>query len=101
MTAKQFKAHKGLEAYNQFVCGWVKEIKTRKVAGKYVTTGRVSSQATFQITNFKVFIQHYFVFGQLLHVYFCIILCCFDVYVRHSQRLSETPLKYWVIIGYY
>ena len=43
MTAKQFKARKGLEAYNQFVCGWVKEIRTRKVAGKYLTTGRVSS----------------------------------------------------------
>ena len=23
ITAKQFKAHKGLEAYNQFVSGWV------------------------------------------------------------------------------
>ena len=43
VTAKQFKARKGLEAYNQFVCGWVKEVKTRKVAGKYLTTGRVSS----------------------------------------------------------
>ena len=39
VTAKQFKARKGLEAYNQFVCGWVKEVKTRKVAGKYLTTG--------------------------------------------------------------
>ena len=42
VTAKQFKALKGLEAYNQFVCGWVKEIKTLKVAGKYLTTSRVS-----------------------------------------------------------
>ena len=41
VTAKQFKARKGLEAYNQFVCGCVKEVKTRKVAGKYLTTGRV------------------------------------------------------------
>ena len=24
VTAKQFKAHKSVEAYNQFVCGWVK-----------------------------------------------------------------------------
>ena len=39
VTAKQFKARKGLEAYNQFVCGWVKEIKTHKVADKYLTTG--------------------------------------------------------------
>ena len=42
VTAKQFKARKGLEAYNRFVCGWVKEISTHKVAEKYVTTGRVS-----------------------------------------------------------
>ena len=25
LTAKQFKARKGLEAYNQFVSGWVKD----------------------------------------------------------------------------
>ena len=25
VTAKQFKARKGLEAYNQFVCGWVQD----------------------------------------------------------------------------
>ena len=46
VTAKQFKAHKSLEAYNQFVCSWVKDACTWRVAGKYmdvcVTTGRVS-----------------------------------------------------------
>ena len=26
LTAKQFKARKGLEAYNQFVSGWVKDV---------------------------------------------------------------------------
>ncbi len=26
VTAKQFKAHKSMEAYNQFVSGWVKEV---------------------------------------------------------------------------
>lgn len=31
ITAKQFKAHKGLQAYNHFVCGWVKEISTHKM----------------------------------------------------------------------
>ena len=41
ISAKQFKAHKSLEAYNQFVCGWIKDIRTWRVAGKYVTTGRV------------------------------------------------------------
>ena len=43
VTAKQFKAYKGLESYNQFVCGWVKEVQTWKKGGKYLTTGRVSS----------------------------------------------------------
>ena len=42
ITAKQFKAHKGLESYNQFVCGWIKEVKTWKKFGKFIITGRVS-----------------------------------------------------------
>jgi len=42
LTMAQLKARKGLEAYNQFVCGWIKEVITRKVAGRYLTTGRVS-----------------------------------------------------------
>ena len=43
MTAEQLKARKGLEANNQFLNGWVKDVCKRKVAGKYVITGRVSS----------------------------------------------------------
>ena len=42
ITAKQFKARKSLEAYDQFVNDWVKEVCNRKVAGKFVVTGRVS-----------------------------------------------------------
>ena len=42
ITAKQFKAHKGLESYNQFVCGWIKEVKTWKKFEKFIVTGRVS-----------------------------------------------------------
>ena len=42
VTISQFKGRKSLEAYNQFVCGWVKDVVTRKIAGKYLTTGRVS-----------------------------------------------------------
>ena len=30
ITTEQFRAWKGLEAYNQFVCGWVKEVVVRK-----------------------------------------------------------------------
>ena len=43
ITTQQFKAHKSLEAYNQFVCGWVKDVHTWKVARNFVTTGRVST----------------------------------------------------------
>ena len=32
ITSKQFKAHKSLEAYNQFVSGWVKDIQTHIVS---------------------------------------------------------------------
>jgi len=42
LTLDQFRARKGLEAYNQFVSGWVKEIKTWHVEDKYLTVGRVS-----------------------------------------------------------
>ena len=31
LTSQQFKARKGLEAYNQFVSGWVKDVSTRKI----------------------------------------------------------------------
>ena len=49
ITAKQFKAYKSLEAYNQFVCGWVKDVYSWKIAGQFVTTGRVSSVARLNI----------------------------------------------------
>ncbi len=42
ITAKQFKSHKSLEAYNQFVSGLVKEVNAWKGQTKYVVTGRVS-----------------------------------------------------------
>ena len=39
MTLEQFKARKGLEAYNQFVSRWIKDVSTVEIAGKYLTTG--------------------------------------------------------------
>ena len=50
ITAKQFKARKSLEAYNQFVSGWVKEVCNRKVAGKFVVTRRVSDVYCLLVT---------------------------------------------------
>ena len=41
-SLRPVKARKGLEAYNQFVSGW-KDVCTRKVLGKYLVTGRVST----------------------------------------------------------
>ena len=43
ITAKQFKKHKSLEAYYQFLCGWVRDVRQWRVAGKFVATGRVSA----------------------------------------------------------
>ena len=43
VTLKQFKSHRSLESYNQFVNGWVKDVNGWKIAGKVVVTGRVSS----------------------------------------------------------
>ncbi len=42
LTAKQFKAYKGLESYNQFVCGWVKDVQVWRNEEKYVASGKVS-----------------------------------------------------------
>ena len=42
VTAKQFKAHKSMEAYNQYVSGWVKEVCAWNINHKCVVTGRVS-----------------------------------------------------------
>ena len=39
-SSSQFKAHKGLEAYN---CEWIKDICDRKVGGKYLVNGWESS----------------------------------------------------------
>ena len=41
VTSEQFKACKGLKAYNQLACGWIKDVSTKKILGKYLTTGRV------------------------------------------------------------
>ena len=41
VTSQQFKARKGLDAYNQFLCGWVKEVKSFLLNGKHVSVGRV------------------------------------------------------------
>ena len=42
LTIEQFRARKELDAYNQFVSGWVKDIKIWSVSDKYLTVGRVS-----------------------------------------------------------
>jgi len=42
ILAKQYKARKGLEAYNKFVCGWVKDVRCRCACGKYLITSQVS-----------------------------------------------------------
>jgi len=42
ISMDQFKARKGLEAYNQFVSGWLKEVNVRKIAEKILIIGRVS-----------------------------------------------------------
>lgn len=42
LTQEQFRARKGLDAYNQFISGWIKEIITWSVLDKYLTVGRVS-----------------------------------------------------------
>ena len=42
ISMKQFKAHKSLQAYNQFANGWMKDVHIWSIAGRFVITGRVS-----------------------------------------------------------
>ena len=42
ISMSQFKARKGLQAYNQFVSGWITEVNTRKIAEKLLITGQVN-----------------------------------------------------------
>ena len=42
VTLKQFKSYRSLESYNQFVNGWVKDVKGYKIADKIVVIARVS-----------------------------------------------------------
>ena len=44
LTTTLFKTHKSLEAYYQFLCDWVTDVRLWKVAGKFLITGRVSSR---------------------------------------------------------
>jgi hypothetical protein len=42
-TTEDFKAYKGLDAYNQLVCGWVREVSTTEINGVNVIIAKVSS----------------------------------------------------------
>ena len=84
ITSSQFKARKGLEAYNQFVCGWIKDVHTRKISGKYLTCGRVShcnyvyyniynSQCVYNIKNgFMQYLNRlYYIHVICIHIFYC------------------------------
>ena len=53
ITAKQFKAHKSLEAYNQSTSGWVKDVHVWNIADKYVVTGKVSSIFSLDMPQYE------------------------------------------------
>ena len=49
VMVKQFIAHKSKERYNQFVCGWVKDVEAIKIGEKCIITGRVSLLPAVQL----------------------------------------------------
>ena len=55
-TAKQFKARKGLEAYNQFVSGLVKEVKSFLLNGNNITLGCVQHSQRFSETPLRCWV---------------------------------------------
>lgn len=51
-TLDELKSYKGLEAYNQFICGWVRDVKVMEINGLCVHTARVcllNSHTLFKI----------------------------------------------------
>jgi len=54
LTAKQFKAHKSLESYNQFV----KEVHTWKKTGKFLTTAHVCITLLFWLHADTFLVRH-------------------------------------------
>ena len=54
VTAKQFKAHKSLEAYNQFVCGWVKDVQAFQMNAKFVVTAITSILLSSADSNLRL-----------------------------------------------
>ena len=53
ITAKQFKAHKSLEAYNQSTSGWVKDVHVWNIVDKYVVIGKVSSIFSLDVPQYE------------------------------------------------
>ena len=40
-THEEFNAHKSLQAYRQFVCGWVRDVFVHKINDWHVVVGKV------------------------------------------------------------
>ena len=40
-TLEDLKSYKGLDAYNQFVCGWLREVSTSIVNDKHIVSAKV------------------------------------------------------------
>ena len=74
ITTKQFKAHKSLEAYNQFVCGWIKDVCIWRVSRKCVTT------SVFCFVKNPILVIRSTLQG------------------RHSQQMNDSPLSCWIIV---
>lgn len=51
-TSKQMKAFKSMEAYNFFVCGWVKDLGTKRLKdGSRLVYARVSGDSLFTFNS--------------------------------------------------
>jgi len=73
LTPSQYKAHKSLDAYNQLVCGWVKDVTTRKISGKYLICGRV-----------RLYIDYHYLF----------IIAGILAAIKYNTMYAEGPLAF-------
>ncbi|KAG1695930.1 Glycine receptor subunit alpha-2 [Nymphon striatum] len=52
-TLEQLKSYKSLEAYNQFVCGWVRDVRSVDINGRVLVTARVRHSQRMNDTPLK------------------------------------------------
>ena len=53
-TSEDLKSYKGLEAYNQMVSGWVRDVQSKEIKGKCLVRAKVGPHYSWIILSLRV-----------------------------------------------